>query len=47
MVVGRLLAYCAHPLLAWRYVSTRDRALIVATYASTGYVATLLALFVL
>ena len=44
MVLGRLLAYCAHPTLAWRRVSARDRALIVATYAGTGYLATLVTL---
>ena len=47
MVLGRLLAYCAHPALAWRRVSKRDRALIVATYAGSGYVATLAALLIL
>ena len=47
MILGRLLAYCAHPGLAWRRVSMRDRALIVATYAGTGYLATLAALLIL
>ena len=44
MVVGRLLAYCAHPALAWRRVSTSDRALIVAAYAAAGYALVLTAL---
>ena len=47
MLLGRLLAYCAHPALAWRRVSKRDRALIVAAYAGSGYVATLITLLVL
>ena len=41
MVLGRFLAYCAHPALAWRRVSTADRALIVAAYAGAGYLFTL------
>ena len=47
MCIGRLLAYCVHPTAAWRRVSTRDRALIVATYVGTGYLATLVTLLTL
>ena len=44
MCLGRLLAYCAHPVLAWRRVPKSDRALIVATYVGAGYLVTLVAL---
>lgn len=44
MVLGRLLAYCAHPAAAWRRVSNADRALIVSTYVGAGYLTTLIAL---
>ena len=44
MVLGRFLAYCAHPALAWRRVSAADRALIVGAYAAAGYVITLVTL---
>jgi hypothetical protein len=47
MALGRLAAYCAHPALAWRRVSTSDRALMVATYASAGYLGTLVTLLML
>ena len=46
MTLGRLLAYCAHPTLAWRRVSLADRARIVGAYAGAGYLATLVALLV-
>jgi hypothetical protein len=44
MSLGRFLAYCAHPAAAWRRVSTRGRAAILAAYAGAGYVVTLVAL---
>lgn len=47
MAFGRLLAYCTHPALAWRRVSTSDRALMIAAYAGAGYVTTLVALLTL
>jgi len=44
VVLGRFLAYCAHPLAAWRRVAATDRALIVAAYFVVGYLLTLSAL---
>ena len=44
MLLGRLLAYCVHPVAAWRRVSTGDRTLIVAAYAAAGYAVTLVGL---
>ena len=47
MALGRLLAYCAHPALAWRRVSTSDRALMIAAYAGASYLTTLVGLLML
>ena len=47
IVLGRALAFCAHPLAAWSILSKSWRLLILAAYAAAGYVvvfATLLAL---
>jgi hypothetical protein len=44
MTLGRFLAYCAHPALAWRRLSKSDRTLLVAAYAGASYVLTLVAL---
>jgi len=42
--VGRWLAVCAHPVLAWRVASRADRCVMVAGYATLGYVAGLVVL---
>lgn len=44
VVIGRTLAYCAHPAAAWRVLSGRGRAVVVGAYAAAGYVAVLAAL---
>jgi hypothetical protein len=44
VVLGRLLAYCVHPVAAWRRLSAADRTLLVVTYFGAGYLLTLLAL---
>jgi hypothetical protein len=41
LLIGRGLAFCAHPLAAWRVLSTPGRACVVAAYAGAGYVAVL------
>ena len=42
--VGRSLALCAHPHLAWRYASRRSRLVVVAAYFVAGYAAGLVGL---
>jgi hypothetical protein len=41
LLIGRGLAFCAHPLAAWRVLSTPGRAFVVTAYACAGYVAVL------
>lgn len=41
LLIGRGLAFCVYPTAAWRVLSTRGRALVVAAYASAAYVAVL------
>jgi hypothetical protein len=38
-LIGRGLAFCAHPTAAWRVLSRPGRAFVVAAYACAGYVA--------
>jgi hypothetical protein len=38
-LTGRLLAFCAHPIAAWRVVSPAERRLIVLAYFSVGFLA--------
>ena len=45
--LGRSLALCAHPFVAWRLSPARRRAGILAGYAAAGYVAGLVGLFAL
>lgn len=47
ILLGRSLALCAHPAIAWRVVSRRGRALIVSAYFGAGYAAVLATLLVL
>jgi hypothetical protein len=44
VVVGRWLAWCSHPVAAWRVLPTSGRVLIVASYFVSSYAAVLLAL---
>jgi hypothetical protein len=41
VAIGRAVAYCCHPAGAWRLLSGRSRALIVAAYATASYLAVL------
>ncbi len=47
IAIGRGLALCLHPTAAWRIVSARGRALLVAAYVGAGYLAVLGVLLVL
>ena len=44
IVIGRSLAYCAHPWASWRRLPATGRAMLVAAYAGAGYVTVLAAL---
>jgi hypothetical protein len=44
LVIGRVLAICAHPICAWRVLRPRHRTLLVGAYALLGYVVMLSAL---
>ena len=44
IALGRWLAWVVHPESAWRQLHGRGRAVIVASYAGVGYLATLLVL---
>jgi hypothetical protein len=41
IIIGRGLAFCAHPLAAWRVLSTPGRVFVVGAYAAAAYVAVL------
>lgn len=41
VIIGRTAAVCLHPVAAWRSTMRAHRALLVAGYFLTGYVATL------
>jgi hypothetical protein len=41
LLIGRGLAFCVHPTAAWRVLSKRGRAFVVAAYAGAAYVAVL------
>jgi hypothetical protein len=47
ILLGRSMAICAHPAIAWRLVSKRGRALIVSAYFGAAYAAVLALLMVL
>jgi hypothetical protein len=47
LFVGRSLAFCAHPLAAWRVLPRSRRMLIVAAYFVAAFVTTLSALVIL
>jgi hypothetical protein len=44
LLLGRGLAFCVHPTVAWRVTSARGRAFVVAAYAGAGYLGVLAAL---
>jgi hypothetical protein len=41
LLIGRGLAFCAHPTAAWRVLSSPGRAFVVAAYAGAAYVTVL------
>ena len=47
IAVGRWVAFCAHPVCAWRRRSGRVRAVVVTSYFAAGYVAMLCVLMTL
>jgi hypothetical protein len=47
LFIGRSLAFCAHPLVAWRVLPRSRRMLIVAAYFAAAFVTTLSALMLL
>jgi len=41
VVIGRMLACCAHPYASWRYLPVSGRVVLVAAYVSASYVTVL------
>ena len=46
VVVGRALAYCAHPSVSWRRLPAPGRVLLVAAYVGASYVTVLILLLI-
>ena len=46
IMTGRLLAFCAHPVIAWRVLSPSGRLVVCGGYAAAAYV-TILTLLLL
>jgi hypothetical protein len=46
LTIGRLLAVCAHPMLAWRRLSLSARLAVCGGYAAAAYVTTLTLLLI-
>jgi hypothetical protein len=44
LVIGRWLAWCSHPVAAWRVLPMSGRVLILTSYFVSSYAAVLLAL---
>lgn len=44
LVIGRWLAWCSHPVAAWRVLPASGRVLIIASYFASSYAGVLLAL---
>lgn len=44
LVIGRWLAWCSHPVAAWRVLPASGRTLILASYFASAYLAVLLSL---
>jgi hypothetical protein len=47
IAIGRWLALCRHPVIAWRILPLSGRVLILASYAASSYAAVLMALLAL
>jgi len=47
VLLGRSLAFCAHPLAAWRSPDVSVRMVIVTGYVAAGYVTAFMALALL
>jgi hypothetical protein len=47
VLIGRSLAFCIHPVAAWRRLRTGGRLLLMAAYVVTSYVIALTILFML
>ena len=41
VMIGRVLAACAHPVLAWRVLSPSGRLVVFGGYAMAGYLTVL------
>jgi hypothetical protein len=41
IVIGRGLAFCAHPAIAWRRLPPAGKALLLAAYAGASYISVL------
>jgi len=46
VVIGRSLACCAHPVVAWRRLPASGRVLLIAAYVSASYLTVLTLLLV-
>lgn len=46
LLLGRSLAFCAHPAAAWRVLSRPGRVLIIGAYFTAGYVGVLFSLLI-
>jgi len=44
ITIGRLLAVCAHPMLAWRRLSVSARLAVCGGYVAAGYLTVLMLL---
>jgi len=44
VLAGRVLAWCCHPVVAWRCGSRKRRAVMLTGYFAAGYIMTLLVL---
>jgi hypothetical protein len=47
IVVGRWLAFCAHPTAAWRILPPSGRCLLAASYAAASFMVSLTVLLAL
>jgi len=47
VLIGRSLAWCAHPYAAWRAHSTRGRLVVLFAYVAASYAVVLGTLFAL
>lgn len=41
IALGRWLAFCAHPVAAWRLLPLRGRILLAGSYAALSYIVSL------